>query len=107
MAKSVVTCWGAFGLVWGVVVGFAGGGGILDSIDSAPVTGILWAMFGLSADDLVEIVDGIPHASDALVLLVEHRWTAGFAESVTAEQGALLAEGSIVPRTIAEVCGRG
>lgn len=64
-------------------------------------------LFGLSADDLAEIADGIPRGSNALVLLIEHRWTAGFAESVEVEQGTLLAHGSIVPRTISEVCREG
>lgn len=62
-------------------------------------------VFGLSANDLAEIADGIPRASDALVLLVEHRWTVGFAESVDVQQGTLLAHGSIVPQTIIEICG--
>src|SRR5215207_258294 len=39
-------------------------------------------LFGLSCDDLAEIADAVPRASDALVLLIEHRWTTGFVESV-------------------------
>jgi hypothetical protein len=60
-------------------------------------------LFGLSSDDLAEIADAIPRASDALVLLIEHRWTAGFAETVAVDQGVLLAQGAIVPRTLLEV----
>lgn len=52
MAKSDVMSWGGFGLVWGAIVGFAGNGGILSSIDSALVTGVLWAIFGLVAGAL-------------------------------------------------------
>ena len=44
--------WGAFGLVWGAIAGFAGGGGILGFIDSTVVTGILWTVFGLVAGAL-------------------------------------------------------
>jgi hypothetical protein len=60
-------------------------------------------LFGLSSDDLAEIADAIPRASDALVLLIEHRWTAGFAESVAVDRGVLLAQGPIVPRTVLEL----
>jgi hypothetical protein len=52
MARSDVMSWGGFGLVWGAIVGFAGNGGILSSIDSALVTGVLWAIFGLVAGAL-------------------------------------------------------
>jgi uncharacterized membrane protein len=51
-AKSDTISWGLFGLVWGVIVGFAGDGGILGSIKSGLVTGILWALFGLVAGAL-------------------------------------------------------
>jgi hypothetical protein len=61
-------------------------------------------LFGLSADDLAEIADEIPRASNVLVLLIEHRWTSGFMESVQVERGTLLAQGSVVPRTMYEVC---
>ena len=62
--------------------------------------------FGLSADDLAEIVDAIPRASEALALVVEHRWTAGFVESVAVDQGVILAEGVIVPQTLTDLIGR-
>lgn len=66
-------------------------------MDAAP------QLFGLSPDDLAEIADAIPRCSDALILLVEDRWSAGFTESVAAERGVVLAEGSIVPRTLLEL----
>ena len=40
--------WGLFGVAWGAIVGFAGDGGVLGSIESGVVTGVLWALFGLS-----------------------------------------------------------
>ena len=52
MSKSDVVSWGAFGLVFGLVVGFAGTGGVLSSIESGVVTGALWAIFGLGAGAL-------------------------------------------------------
>ncbi len=52
MAKSDVVSWGGFGLVFGLIVGFAGNGGILSSIESGVVTGVLWAIFGLFAGAL-------------------------------------------------------
>lgn len=61
--------------------------------------------FGLSVDDLAEIVDGIPRASIALVLLIEHRWNAGFAESVAVDRGTILAQGWITPTTVRDACG--
>ena len=51
-AKSDAISWGLFGLVWGAIVGFAGDGGVLGSIESGLVTGILWALFGLVAGAL-------------------------------------------------------
>ncbi|MFI6827153.1 hypothetical protein ACIBG5_08635 [Kribbella sp. NPDC050241] len=52
VAKSDAISWGLFGLVWGVIVGFTGDGGILGSIESGLVTGILWALFGVVAGAL-------------------------------------------------------
>jgi hypothetical protein len=60
--------------------------------------------FGLSADDLAEIIDGIPRASIALVLLVEHLWIAGFAESADDDRGILLAQGWVTPATFSDAC---
>jgi uncharacterized membrane protein len=51
-SKSDTISWGLFGLAWGVIVGFAGDGGILGSIESGLVTGILWALFGAVAGAL-------------------------------------------------------
>ena len=52
MGKSDVVSWGGFGLVFGLIVGFAGNGGVLSSIESGVVTGVLWAIFGLVAGAL-------------------------------------------------------
>ncbi len=52
MSKSDVVSWGGFGLVFGLIVGFAGNGGVLSSIESGVVTGVLWAIFGLVAGAL-------------------------------------------------------
>lgn len=60
-------------------------------------------IFGLTADELAEIADAIPRASDALVLLIEHRWTAGFAETAAVAGGVLLAQGCIGPRTLLDL----
>jgi hypothetical protein len=52
-AKLDAPSWGVFGLVWGAIVSFAGGdGGILGSVESALVTGILWTIFGAVAGAL-------------------------------------------------------
>ena len=51
-SKSDAISWGLFGLVWGAIVGFAGDGGVLGSIESGLVTGILWALFGVVAGAL-------------------------------------------------------
>ena len=52
MAKSDVVSWGLFGVVWGAIVGAAANGGVLSSIESGVVTGVLWAIFGLVAGAL-------------------------------------------------------
>jgi hypothetical protein len=44
--------WGLFGLAWGAIVGIAGDGGVLGTIESGVVTGLLWAIFGLVAGAL-------------------------------------------------------
>ena len=64
-------------------------------------------VFGLSADELAEIADTIPRASDVLVLVIEHRWSAGFAETAAVDGGILLAQGCIGPRTLLELGGSG
>ena len=60
MSKSDVVSWGAFGLVFGLIVGFAGNGGIFSSIESGVVTGVLWAIFGLVAGALYGLWAGAP-----------------------------------------------
>ena len=51
-ARSDVLSWGAFGLVWGAIVGALGGGGILGFLEGGLATGIGWAVFGLVAGAL-------------------------------------------------------
>ena len=51
-SKSDTISWGLFGLAWGVIAGFASHGGVLSSVKSGLVTGILWAVFGLVAGAL-------------------------------------------------------
>ena len=51
-ARSDVVSWGAFGRVWGAIVGALGGGGILGFLEGGLVTGIGWAIFGLVAGTL-------------------------------------------------------
>ena len=51
MSTSGVVSRGAFGLVFGLIVGFSNGG-ILSSIENGVVTGVLWAIFGLVAGSL-------------------------------------------------------
>lgn len=52
MARSDVKSWGGFGLVFGAIVGLAGGGGILGFLKDGLVTGVGWAVFGLVAGAL-------------------------------------------------------
>ena len=52
MVKSDVVGWGLFGVAYGVIVGFAGNGGALSSIENGVVVGVLWAIFGLFAGAL-------------------------------------------------------
>ena len=51
-AKSDTVGWGLFGLVWGLIVGFTGDGGVLSAIESGLVIGILWGIFGVVAGAL-------------------------------------------------------
>ena len=52
MAKSDVVSWGAFGLVWGAIVGLASDGGVVGSVESGLFVGIVCAVFGLGAGAL-------------------------------------------------------
>ena len=51
-SKGAAIGWGLSGLAWGVIVGFAGDGGVLGSIESGLLTGIIWALLGLAAGAL-------------------------------------------------------
>ncbi|GAA3064331.1 hypothetical protein GCM10010464_30910 [Pseudonocardia yunnanensis] len=51
-SKGAAIGWGLSGLAWGVIVGFAGDGGVLGAAESGLVTGMLWAVLGLAAGAL-------------------------------------------------------
>jgi hypothetical protein len=51
-AKIDAISWGLFGLAWGIIVGFTGVGGVLGSVESGLITGVLWAVFGVLAGAL-------------------------------------------------------
>jgi hypothetical protein len=52
MSKSDVISWGGFGLVFGVIAGALGGGGILGFLEDGLVTAIAWGIFGMAAGAL-------------------------------------------------------
>jgi hypothetical protein len=52
MVKEDIIGWGVFGVAVGAITGFVGDGGVLGSIESAVVVGVLWAIFGLFAGAL-------------------------------------------------------
>ena len=52
MVKEDIIGWGVFGVAVGAITGFVGNGGILGSIESGVVIGVLWAIFGLFAGAL-------------------------------------------------------
>jgi outer membrane lipoprotein SlyB len=51
MAKSDVASWGGFGVAFGLIAGWLGGGAVL-GLEEGIVTGIAWAVFGLAAGAL-------------------------------------------------------
>jgi uncharacterized membrane protein len=51
-AKSDVISWGAFGVAFGLVVGFVGNGGTFGILEEGAVKGVLWGVFGLGAGAL-------------------------------------------------------
>lgn len=83
----------------------AGGGANAWLAELNPAVDSERQIFGLSADELAEIADAIPRSSDVLVLLIEHRWDAGFVETAEVEGGMLLAQGAIALPTLLEVGG--
>jgi uncharacterized membrane protein len=52
MARADIVSWGGFGLAYGIIVGFAGNGGVLGAAEHGLVTGIAWGAFGLAAGAL-------------------------------------------------------
>jgi uncharacterized membrane protein len=50
--KSSAPGWALFGLVFGVVAGATGGGGVLSALKDGLVTAIAWGIFGLGAGSL-------------------------------------------------------
>ena len=44
--------WAAFGVVFGVIAGATGGGGVLSAVKGGLVTAVLWGIFGLVAGAL-------------------------------------------------------
>ena len=52
VAKADIVSWGGFGLVYGLIVGFAGNGGVLGAAERGLVTGIAWGAFGIVAGAL-------------------------------------------------------
>jgi hypothetical protein len=48
VAKSDIVSWGGFGLVYGIIVGFAGNGGVLGAAERGLVTAIAWGPSGSS-----------------------------------------------------------
>jgi uncharacterized membrane protein len=60
LRKQSLISWGLFGVAFGLIVGFAGGGGILSSIKSGLITGIAWGIFGAIAGALVGLWAGRP-----------------------------------------------
>jgi hypothetical protein len=96
-SKSDTISWGLFGLVWGAVAGFASHGGVLSSVKSGLVTGILWAVFGVVAGALyglwagravsarrLKSVGPLTPAGTSLVVA----WTEGALRQDTIEQWA-------------------
>lgn len=51
-AESDLVAWGAFGLVFGAIVGFGGSGGLFGALEEGVVTGLAWALFGVVAGAL-------------------------------------------------------
>ena len=51
-SKAQLVGWGVCGLVWGAIVGFAGGAGALGAIKDSLLIGVAWAIFGLIAGAL-------------------------------------------------------
>ncbi len=51
-AKSDLVSWGAFGLVFGAIVGFTNHGGFFGALKGGVLTGLGWAIFGLAAGAL-------------------------------------------------------
>lgn len=64
--KQSLVSWGAFGVLFGVVAGLTGGGGILSSIESGVAVGIVWGVFGAIAGSLFGAWAGRPISSRRL-----------------------------------------
>lgn len=52
MAKSDILGWAAFGVVFGLIAGFAGNGGLFGALEKGVVSGVVWGILGLVAGSL-------------------------------------------------------
>ena len=98
--KSDVVSWGAFGLVFGLIVGLAGNGGIFSWIESGVVTGVLWAIFGLGAGAVFGLWAG---------RAVSARRLQGIGPLLSADSSVMLAwaDGDIAPKTVTDLSSPG
>ena len=94
MSKSDVISWGAFGVVFGAIVGFGGDGGLFGALEGGVVTGIGWALFGLVAGALYGLWAG--RAVSARRLNALHPLLAPDTSMIVA-----WAEGAVTPETLA------
>ena len=83
-----------------LIVGFAGNGGILSSIESGVVTGVLWAIFGLVAGALYGLWAGRG---------VSARRLKGVGPLLPPDSSVILAwaDGDIAPQTITDLSSPG
>ena len=96
MAKSDVISWGAFGVVYGAIVGAVNNGGILSFIKGGVATGLAWAIFGLVAGALYGLWAG---------RAVSARRLKGIGPLLAPDTSTMLAwaNGDITPQTVTEL----
>ncbi len=60
--------------------------------------------YGLSEEDIDEIVDSLPNDSSALIAIIEHLWAKDLKQAVIDSNGIVLIQGMLAPEIVVGIC---
>jgi uncharacterized membrane protein len=89
-----------FETVLGALIGFGMAGLEGAKAGVSAVAGFGEHDFGISEDDLQDIIGYIPKNSSALLMIVEHIWAKKIKQSLVDADGTMIAQGMITPELV-------